>query len=207
MKATTLPSAEQLKQFDDAVQAAPQVVIGLARIAAERAAATLAAKAASARREVARASAAGAGRERLERLRALASAYEARAEQSAEHLTSARVLERLGAVFGQRPAAYGRAVDERGRGHANLPVALVTERGETLAEGRTDEDGYFAVSLATPPAATGEVLLRVGEGGSLGTFAVTSQGRLLPPREIRVSGPRGGRDTRARPPDGAPGKD
>lgn len=198
MKTTTLPSAEQLKQLDDAVQAAPHETIALGRIAAERAAGTLAAKAASARREMARA-AAGAGRERVERLRALASIYTERAGQVAEQVKMARTLEKIGAAYGQRPAAYGRAVDERGRGHDGLPVALVTERGETLASGRTDEDGYFALSAGTPTDATGEVLLRVGEGGSLGSFPVTSNGRPLPPREIRVSGPRGRRDTTVPP--------
>ena len=207
MKATTIPSPEQIKQFDDAVQSTPQLVIALARIAAERNAATLAAKAASTRRELARATAAKVDRKRVEQLRALAASYSERAGQGAEHLKMAMTLEKIGVAYGQRPAAYGRAVDERGRGHANLPVALATEQGETLAEGRTDEDGYFALSAALPTDATGEVVLRVGEGGSLGTFAVTSRGRLIPPREIRVSGPRGGRVTKTSHPDGPPKKD
>jgi hypothetical protein len=195
VKTTTLPSAEQLKQLDEGVQTGARDAIAIGRIAAERSAGTLAAKAASARRELARAAAAGAGKERLEHLRAQAAAYAARAGQGAEQLKMARTLEKIGAAYGQRPAAYGRAVDERGRGHAGLSVALVTERGETLVAGRTDEEGYFALSLAATPDVAGDVLLRLGEGGSLGSFPVTNNGRLLPPREILFSGPRGGRDT------------
>ena len=190
VNASAIPGTEHLAEFHDAVDSTPQVVIALARVAAERGAGTLAAKAASTRRELARATAAGASRERLARLRAQAATYADQAALGAERLKTAKTLERIGSAYGQRPAAYGRAVDERGRPHADLPVALVTERGETLAEGRTDEDGYFAISVEAPVAAAGDVLLRVGEGGALGSFAVTSRGRLLPPREIRVSGRR-----------------
>jgi hypothetical protein len=199
VKTTTLPSAEQLKQLDEGVQAGARDAIAIGRIAAERGAGTLAAKAASARRELARATAAGAGKERLERLRAQASAYAERARQGAEQAKMARSLEKIGAAFGQRPAAYGRAVDERGRGHADLPVALVTEGGETLVAGRTDEDGYFALSLSASTEVTGDVVLRIGDKGALGAFPVTSQGRLLPPREIVVTGRRGGGDTTVPP--------
>ena len=197
---TTTPfSAEQLKQFDEGVRAGIHDVIAIGRIAAERGAATLAAKAASAHRELTRAAAAGASRERLERLRARATAYAERARKVAEQATMARSLERIGGAFGRRPAAYGRAVDERGKGHADLPVALVNEAGEVLVAGHTDDEGYFALALPAGVEVTGDVVLRVGERGALGAFPVTSQGRLIPPREVLVTGPRGGRVTTVPP--------
>lgn len=199
MKTTTLPNEDQLKQLDDGLQTGAHDAIGISRIAAERGAGTLAAKAASARRELARATAAGVSRERLDRLRALASAYAERARLGMEHAKMARGLEKIGAAFGQRPAAYGRAVDERGRPHADLPVALVTEGGEPLVAGYTDEDGYFALSLPASADVSGDVVLHVGERGTLGAFPVTSQGRLLPPRATLVTGPRAGRDTTVPP--------
>ncbi len=195
VKTTKLPSAEQLKQLDEAIQTGAQDSIAIGRSAAERGAGTLAAKAASASRELARATAGGADKERLNRLRARVGTYTERARQGGEQMKMARSLEKIAAAYGQRPAAYGRAVDERGKGHTDLPVALVTEAGETLAAGRTDDEGYFALSLSAPADVAGEVLLHVGEGAALGTFEVTSRGRLLPPREILARGPRGVRRT------------
>jgi hypothetical protein len=185
------PSAEQLKQLDDAIQIGARDSIAIGRIAAERGAGTLAVKAASAQRELARAAKGAADRERLERLRARVATYTERARQAGDHMKMARNLEKIAPAYGQRPAAYGRAVDERGDGHADLPVALVTEAGETLAAGRTNDEGYFALSGSAPAKAADEVLLQVGERAALGTFAVTSRGRPLPPRAIVARGPRG----------------
>ena len=198
-KPAPLPTAEQLKRLGEAVNTGTRDLIGVGRMAAERSAVTLAAKAASARRELTRASAAHAHRERLESLRARAAAYTERARQSAEQTNLAGSIEKIGAAFGQRPAAYGRAVDERGRGHADVPVAIMTEAGETLATGHTDEEGYFAISQSVAAKVAGDVVLQVGKGGALGTYPLTSRGRLVPPREIIASGPRSGGRTKTVP--------